>query len=481
MAEIDEMAPAASPGTVRTGVRRVNRVPLYILGGVVGSFLLVMMMVAADRSAQQNAPVEAEKEIAGKTAMFADSITAGHTDGIIAPAAPPEIPADVSVAPDQTAPITGPAQASNAGTVDSTAMNTAVNPTTVTAANPQLDLPDDLQSDDEENAKRLRRVKQQMFENAVRAKTNVPVSTAGGSIASSGGPAAPALPAGSSVAARLAAVRRQLASLRSVDPSAAYQAKLAQIRQQTKTGGGNTLGGAGAPAPTRLAANDVDTDGDTGQFGGSTDKNRFTLNASIESPASPFELRTGFVVPATMISGINSDLAGQIVGQVAQNVYDTATGRYLLIPQGARLVGTYKSDVAIGQSRVLVAWQRIIFPDGKTLDIDTMPGADSAGFAGFKDQVNNHYVRLFGSAFLMSGITAGVSLSQDRASTGSDRISTSQTLSQSLGTQLGQVAAQLIAANLNISPTLEIRPGFRFNVIVTKDMVFPTPYRAFDY
>jgi type IV secretory pathway VirB10-like protein len=97
------------------------------------------------------------------------------------------------------------------------------------------------------------------------------------------------------------------------------------------------------------------------------------------------------------------------MAQIAQNVYDTPTGKHLLIPQGSRLVGSYSSDVAYGQARVLVAWQRIVFPDGKAMDIGTMPGADSAGYAGFNDQVNNHYLRVFGSAFLMSGVIAAVS------------------------------------------------------------------------
>ena len=101
------------------------------------------------------------------------------------------------------------------------------------------------------------------------------------------------------------------------------------------------------------------------------------------------------------------------MAQVAQNVYDTPTGRYLLIPQGARLVGRYASDVAYGQSRVLVAWQRLVFPDGKALDIGAMPGADSAGYAGFTDRVNHHYLRVFGSALLMSAVVAGITLSQD--------------------------------------------------------------------
>ena len=116
-------------------------------------------------------------------------------------------------------------------------------------------------------------------------------------------------------------------------------------------------------------------------------------------PSTPYMLRACFVIPATLISGINSDLPGQIVAQVSQNVYDTPVGRYLLVPQGSRLIGSYDSKVAYGQGRVLVAWQRIVFPDGKALDMGAMPGSDGAGYAGLADKTNNHYLRIFGSAF----------------------------------------------------------------------------------
>lgn len=170
------------------------------------------------------------------------------------------------------------------------------------------------------------------------------------------------------------------------------------------------------------------------------------------------------------------------MAQVSQDVYDTPTGRHLLIPQGSRLVGSYSSDVAYGQSRVLVAWQRIVFPDGKAMDIGSMPGGDQAGYSGFKDKVNNHYFRLFGSALLMSAVTAGVALSQEDDNEGfGSETTASSAMSEALGQQLGQVTAQLISKNLNIAPTLEIRPGFRFNVIVTKDLTFSKPYKSFDY
>ena len=184
-----------------------------------------------------------------------------------------------------------------------------------------------------------------------------------------------------------------------------------------------------------------------------------------------------------MISGINSSLPGKIFGQVSQDVYDTATGKYLLIPQGTKLEGEYSSDVAYGQASVLVAWQRLVFPDGRTMDIGAMPGSSGAGYAGFSDQVNNHYMRLFGTAILMSAISAGVALSQGRNQVAGTfgAPTTNSVLSATLGQQLGRVMTQMISRNLNISPTLEIRPGYRFNVTVTKDMVFARPYLAFDY
>jgi type IV secretion system protein VirB10 len=159
---------------------------------------------------------------------------------------------------------------------------------------------------------------------------------------------------------------------------------------------------------------------------------------------SPFELKTGTVIPGVMIGGINSDLPGQIVAQVRENVWDTATGHHLLIPQGARLVGTYDNQVTRGQSRVLVAWTRIIYPDGSSVDLGTMPGADQGGYAGFSDKVNNHYVRVFGDALLMSLFSAGIQLSQPKSNDSMNGgYSSQQIIAASLGQQLGQAGMQI--------------------------------------
>jgi type IV secretion system protein VirB10 len=219
-------------------------------------------------------------------------------------------------------------------------------------------------------------------------------------------------------------------------------------------------------------------------LGGQENEDRWQLKSHLQSPKTPFELKTGGVIPGILISGIRSELTGQIIGQVSQDVYDTATGNHLLIPQGTKLIGVYSNDVKFGQDSVLVAWQRLIFPDGKALDIGGMSGTDSAGYAGFRDEVDHHYARIYGSAILMSGIVAGISYSQSRNQANQNGIgvpSTGDILSQALGQQLGQTTSQLIAKNINTAPTINIRPGYQFNVIVTKDLVFKRPYSQFSY
>lgn len=196
------------------------------------------------------------------------------------------------------------------------------------------------------------------------------------------------------------------------------------------------------------------------------------LKQTRQPAVSQFVINAGFIIPGITVSGINSDLPGLIVGQVRQNVFDSATGNHLLIPAGARLVGTYDSEVSGGQERALVAWNRIIYPDSSSVYLETMPGADQAGLAGFKDQVNNHYFRTFGQAFLLSLFSAATQLSQPRGSV-QGTYNAQQIGAAAMGQQMAQLGMQLARRNLNRQPTLEIRPGFTFNVMVNKDMVLP--------
>ena len=193
---------------------------------------------------------------------------------------------------------------------------------------------------------------------------------------------------------------------------------------------------------------------------------------------SPYELKRGSVIPATLITGINSDLPGRITAQVSQNIYDSATGYRLLIPQGTRLMGRYDSKVAFGQSRVLVVWTDIIFPNGSTLQIGGMAGTDAEGYGGFNDQVDNHYFKTFGSAILLALIGAGMDMAIPENSTLANQTTASDAARRNFAETFGRVAERTISKNLDVQPTLEIRPGYQFNVLVDQDMVFPSDYRG---
>jgi type IV secretory pathway VirB10-like protein len=212
-------------------------------------------------------------------------------------------------------------------------------------------------------------------------------------------------------------------------------------------------------------------------------RDRWKLNTWLEAPTTPYILRTGAIIPALLLSAMDAELPGTIIAQVSQDVYDTPTGNYLLIPQGSRLVGEYSNAIQYGQSRIFVAWQRIIYPDGSALDIGAMPGADQQGEAGFNDKVDNHFVRIFGSAILMSAVTAATNWATNHNQVGfnSNGYSASSAISEAVGQQLGQATAHLLEKNLSIAPTLTIRPGYRFNILAVKDLTFDRPYVAENY
>ena len=192
---------------------------------------------------------------------------------------------------------------------------------------------------------------------------------------------------------------------------------------------------------------------------------------------SPFELKRGSVIPATLITGINSDLPGRITAQVSQSVYDSATGHRLLIPQGTKLFGRYDSKVSFGQKRVLVVWTDIIFPDGSTLQIGGMSGTDGQGHSGFSDKVNNHYLNTFGSAVLIALIGTGTDMAVPESSTLSTQDTASDATRRNFAETFGRVTDRTIQRNMDVQPTLKIRPGYKFNVLVDQDIVFPIGYR----
>lgn len=191
--------------------------------------------------------------------------------------------------------------------------------------------------------------------------------------------------------------------------------------------------------------------------------------ARIEAARSAYELKEGTVIPAKLIAGVNSDLPGEVLAQVTRNVFDSSTGRYLLVPQGAKVVGTYNSNVSYGQRRVQIAWRRIIYPDGSSLDLGAMPGVDQAGYTGLKDKVDNHYGRIFGGAIAVSLFGAGVQLSQPQAANG-ENISAQQTIAAQLGQQLGTLGGDIARRGLSIQPTITARPGMRVQILLTADL-----------
>jgi type IV secretion system protein TrbI len=205
-----------------------------------------------------------------------------------------------------------------------------------------------------------------------------------------------------------------------------------------------------------------------------TDTNGY-LAAVRQPPAADFELFAGSVIPAVLVTGIQSDLPGSITAIVRQTVYDSRRPEVVLIPQGTRLVGLYMSQVAYGQERVLVAWNRLIFPNGSTLELGGMEGTDGLGEAGLADRVNNHYTRIFGSAILMSLLGAGAELSQPQNSSALTAPSMSQQTAAAVANELNQVGTTLIGKNLAIQPTLTIRPGYAFDVFVDRTIILK-PY-----
>lgn len=198
------------------------------------------------------------------------------------------------------------------------------------------------------------------------------------------------------------------------------------------------------------------------------------VSGQVIEPMSAYELKRGSVIPATLVTGINSDLPGRITARVRQNVYDSASGHYLLIPQGASLVGRYDSNVSFGQSRVLVIWTDLVFPDGSTLQLGGLPGMDVEGYSGFTDQVDNRLLETFGSAVLVALIGTGIDSAFPPSSSSPVQNETGleDAARRNFADTFGSVAGQTISQNLDVQPALQIRPGYQFNVFVEQDIIF---------
>lgn len=422
-------------------VRRVNNLPLFLVIGMVAVFIIIIGFVALTK--QQTADDSEPDAKLSDSAPLALEL-AGDTEGGIIGA-------------------------------ESILTEPPMMPNNENASDPMTGLPMDAPQVDQD-LDQIRQAKIQMFQQATSSKSLVTADYPDmqGSGASSG--------------------RSGVTSV-SNDPDA-ISARLQSLKAQMQSNGSDAerqLAVQGHASKAGLVSNEslptVSSDNpllaqNSGTNFGNGSPDRWRLDTQVEAPASKYVIRTGAVIPAVMVGGINSQLAGSIKGQVTQNVYDTATGKKLLIPQGTSLIGVYSSDVAFGQNRVLIAWNRLVFPDGRALDIGSMAGVDGLGRSGFKDKVNNHYMRIFGSAIFLSAVTGGITYTTDRNSNNSSNDNSTgvgDALNEALGQQLGQVITQMVSKNLNIAPTIEIRSGFRFNVTVVKDLELNKVYQPYQY
>jgi type IV secretion system protein VirB10 len=201
-----------------------------------------------------------------------------------------------------------------------------------------------------------------------------------------------------------------------------------------------------------------------------------TMTARLEAAGSPYTLRAGTLVPGMLLTEINSELPGEIVGQVSRNVYDSRTQRTLLVPKGSRLIGSYDNQVAAGEGRLLVAWTRLILPDGRSMTLPGLALKDRRGATGAKGEVDNHWRRVFGNALLLSALGAGVQLSQPQPASVLTAPSARQVAAGALGQELSHVALEILRRGMDVAPTITIPAGQPFNVFLNGDVVFDRPY-----
>jgi type IV secretion system protein VirB10 len=199
------------------------------------------------------------------------------------------------------------------------------------------------------------------------------------------------------------------------------------------------------------------------------------IPTQVQTPISEYQIMAGTVLPAMLVTEISSDLPGEILAQVSRNIYDSQQ-KYLLIPRGTRVIGRYDSQVALGQSRALIAWTRLIFPDGRSLSLPGLPTQDLRGAAGIRSRVNNHTGRLYGQAILLSIMGAGAQLSQPRTSSVLTPPSAGQVAAGALGQELSQVSMETIRRNMDVRPTLQVRAGTPFSIFLERDLVLEGPY-----
>ena len=285
--------------------------------------------------------------------------------------------------------------------------------------------------------------------------------------------------------ARLAELQR----LRQEAEAAAKAQLFVQVRQKPKTqDSSEPAGDTGSPRRDPFAAVPGSSSGarpDEAAVQNGQDRKAAFLTASADSkiygtgrlqtPVSPYQVMAGTIIPAAMVTGLNSDLPGQAIATVTEPVYDTVSGKTLLIPQGSRLLGTYDAQVSYGQSRVLLVWTRLVMPDGSSIVLDRLSATDTRGFAGLEDEVDNHWGKLLAGAALSTLLGVGSELASQNRGIDQGQQTIVIATGRSAEDSVNQVGQQLTRRNLNVQPTLTVRPGFPVRVLVNKDLVL-RPY-----
>lgn len=414
------------------GMKRLNRVPVFFGIGLVVIFLAVLGYGLSTRGIGFGQPNSAKEGAGSPASSFAEQMKRGVRDGIIGD-------------PGEPQPVFQPSPVLPAPPVKT--------PTDIAPVEPRENRKSRMESENDWNARIVREQKEQILREQQRQ--------------------------------RMASLQAKSAALDSplkVDTADLTASKKAADYFSNRANGerpSNSTSGLNAAALKAGAANQIgdhNGQGSKEDFFNADIKELGYLPDQIVAPLSRFELKRGSVIPATLITGINSDLPGRVTAQVSQNVYDSATGHILLVPQGTKLFGRYDSKVSFGQKGALVVWTDIIFPNGSTLQIGGMAGTDSLGYGGFRDKVDNHYLHTFGSAALVALIGTGIDMAVPESSTLAMQDTASDAARRNFAETFGRVAEQTIAKNLNVQPTIRIRPGYVFNVLVDQDIIFPGIY-----
>ena len=242
------------------------------------------------------------------------------------------------------------------------------------------------------------------------------------------------------------------------------------IQPVSETISAPTQGAATAAVATSTAGETTSPDHKLAFLNGSVDR-RTTSPDRVQPAASQYVVQAGSIIPAALITGLRSDLPGQVTAQVTEDVYDSPTGKILLIPQGARLIGQYDAQVSFGQTRALLVWNRLIMPNGRSIVLERQPGADAEGYAGLEDEVDNHWGMLFKAAILSTVLSVG----SEAGISGNNNGSLAEAIQQGMSQSINQTGQQVVGRSLNIQPTITIRPGFPVRVMVTHDLVLE-PY-----